>query len=96
MSHRSGRVAPRQRSPHPAIVETTLHDGDVVPAAELERGLVLDADRVEAVARVQGRDATFFAVIRARIEWWPNPPARRISSERIKLPSPAPRRPRST
>src|SRR6266850_8384735 len=34
-------------------IETALHDRDVVPAAELERGLALDADRPEALARVQ-------------------------------------------
>src|SRR5215468_680839 len=34
-------------------IETSLHDRDVVPAAELERRLALDADRPEAVARVQ-------------------------------------------
>src|SRR5438552_15530339 len=38
-------------SPHTA--DATLHDGDVVPAVELERGLVLDTNPVKAVARVQ-------------------------------------------
>src|SRR2546427_12406027 len=37
----------------PASVEATLHDGDVVPAAELERRLALDADRAEPMPLVQ-------------------------------------------
>jgi hypothetical protein len=40
------------------FVEAALHDGDVVPAAELESGFALDADQAEAVALVEapGRD----------------------------------------
>src|SRR6266705_6205226 len=36
-------------------IETSLHDRDVVPASELERGLALDADRPEAVTRMQAQ-----------------------------------------
>src|SRR5207249_3553780 len=41
-------------------------------------------------------DAAFPDVIRASTERWPWARARRISSARIRRPSPAPRRPRST
>jgi hypothetical protein len=34
-------------------VDTSLHDRDVVPPSELERGLALHADLAKAVARVQ-------------------------------------------
>src|SRR5437763_16700324 len=36
-----------------ARIEASLHDRDVVPAAELERRLAFDADELEAVARMQ-------------------------------------------
>src|SRR2546426_10367117 len=37
----------------PTSVEATLHDGHVVPAAELECRLALDTDRAEPVPPVQ-------------------------------------------
>src|SRR5262245_12022415 len=50
----AGGAAPRRPAARTSgRVEAALHDGDVVPAAELEGRLPLEADGPKAVARVQ-------------------------------------------